>query len=81
MPAALGAFKGLTTLSPHRRVTRARFPNAGAADGAELCTGHCWANGIKEWHKNTSCVGKAEVIYKDLVRVPFIDRSRRAVRC
>eukprot|EP01043_Picozoa_sp_COSAG02_P022223 COSAG02_NODE_1149_length_14210_cov_40.850542_10_plen_510_part_00 len=66
VPAALGAFKGLTTLSPHRRVTRARFPNAGAAEGAELCTGHCWASGIKEWHKNTSCVGKATVVYKDL---------------
>jgi hypothetical protein len=66
VPAALGAFKGLTTLTPHRRVTRARFPNAGAAEGAELCTGHCWANGIKEWHKNTSCVGKATVVYKDL---------------
>jgi hypothetical protein len=68
VPAALAAdgFKGLTTLQPHRRVTRARFPNAGAAQGAELCTGHCWANGIKQWHKNTSCVAKASVVYKDL---------------
>eukprot|EP01048_Picozoa_sp_COSAG05_P002813 COSAG05_NODE_122_length_17611_cov_47.044655_11_plen_437_part_00 len=63
--AATG-FLGLTTLDPHRRVTRARFPNAGAAEGAELCTHGCWANGIKEWHKNTSCVAQATVIYKDL---------------
>jgi hypothetical protein len=61
-----GAFRGLTTLNPHRRVTRARFPNAGAAQGAELCTHGCWASGIKEWHKNTSCVGQATVVYKDL---------------
>jgi hypothetical protein len=26
---------------------------------------HCM-QGIKEWHKNTSCVGKASVVYKDL---------------
>ena len=42
-PALAKGFKGLTTLMPHRRVTRARFPNAGAAEGAELCTGQCWA--------------------------------------
>lgn len=49
-----------------RRATRARYPNAGAAEGAEICTHNCWANGIKEWHKNTSCVAQATVIYKDL---------------
>jgi hypothetical protein len=69
---AASGFKGLTTLKPHRRVTRARYPNAGAAEGAELCTHGCWANGIKEWHKEPefgkagSCIAKAEVIYKDL---------------
>ena len=50
----------------HFALPACRYPNAGAAEGAELCTHGCWANGIKEWHKNTSCVGKAEVIYKDL---------------
>ena len=48
----------------HFALPACRYPNAGAAEGAELCTHGCWANGIKEWHKNTSCVGKAEVIYK-----------------
>lgn len=70
VPAALAktGFKGLTTLKPHRRVTRkhppllefqaylerllvitgARYPNAGAADGAELCTKGCWANGVSQ---------------------------------
>ena len=58
-------FKGLTTLAPHRRVTRARYPNASPSEGAELCT-DCWTNGVVRWHHNVSCVGKATVVYKDL---------------
>lgn len=58
-------FKGLTTLAPHRRVTRARYPNASPSEGAELCT-DCWTNGVVRWHHNMSCVGKATVVYKDL---------------
>jgi len=58
-------FRGLTTLDPHRRVTRAREPNADPSEGAELCT-RCWHNGVKRWHKNLDCVGKARVVYKDL---------------
>jgi hypothetical protein len=53
---------GLQTLSPHKRVTRARFPNG----DPELCTA-CWNTGVKLWHKDLSCVGKARVVYKNLV--------------
>jgi hypothetical protein len=38
VPAALTEIRGLTTLDPHRRVTRAREPNADPTEGAELCT-------------------------------------------
>ena len=66
VPAALkGGFKGLTTLNPHRRVTRARYPNAGPTQGAELCT-DCWTHGVVRWHHNTTCVGKARTVYLDL---------------
>lgn len=57
--------KGLTTLSPHRRVTRAREPNADPSEGAETCT-DCWHNGVTRWHHNEACVGKARTVYKDL---------------
>ena len=53
---------GLQTLSPHRRITRARYPDG----DPELCTS-CWHNGMKLWHKDLSCVGKARVVYKNLV--------------
>jgi hypothetical protein len=49
---------GLTTLAPHRRVTRAREPNANPWQGAELCT-DCWHNGVTRWHKDLTCVGMA----------------------
>lgn len=52
---------GLNTLTPFRRVTRAREPNG----DPELCTA-CWHASMKGWHKDLSCVGKAEVVYKDL---------------
>ena len=58
-------FKGLTTLAPHRRVTRARYPNAAPSEGAELCI-DCWTSGVIRWHHNVSCVGQATVMYKDL---------------
>jgi hypothetical protein len=54
---------GLQTLAPHTRVTRARYPNG----NPELCT-DCWIGGSpKLWHKDLSCIGKAEVVYKNLV--------------
>jgi len=53
--------RGLNTLSPYRRVTRAREPNG----DPELCT-DCWHGSMKGWHKDLSCVGKAQVVYKDL---------------
>jgi hypothetical protein len=53
---------GLQTLSPHTRLTKARYPNG----NPELCTS-CWNSGMKLWHKNLSCVGKARVVYKNLV--------------
>jgi hypothetical protein len=53
---------GLQTLSPHRRLTRARSPNG----DPELCT-RCWHGAMKRWHKDLSCVGTASVVYKDLV--------------
>ena len=55
---------GLQTLAPsgapNTRVTRSRSPNG----NPELCT-DCW-NGAspKLWHKDLSCIGKAEVVYK-----------------
>ena len=51
--------RGLNTLSPYRRVTRARYPNG----DPELCT-DCWAGGKTGWHKDLSCVGAARVVYK-----------------
>jgi hypothetical protein len=66
VPAALhSGFTSLTTLHPHRRVTRARYPNAKPSEGAELCT-DCWTSGVVRWHHNTSCVGRATTVYKDL---------------
>lgn len=59
------AIPGLSTLNPHRRVTRAREPDASPAEGAELCTS-CWHNGVTRWHKDLRCVGKAKTIYIDL---------------
>eukprot|EP00039_Didymoeca_costata_P013183 m.196382 g.196382 ORF g.196382 m.196382 type:complete len:799 (+) comp15699_c0_seq3:667-3063(+) len=53
--------KGLNTLSEYRRATRAREPNG----DPELCT-DCWHPGMKGWHKDLTCVGKAQVVYKDL---------------
>ena len=65
----IAAMPGLTTLGSsskgHRRVTRARDPNAGPSLGSELCT-KCWHNGVKLWHKDLSCVGQATTEYKDL---------------
>ena len=65
VPKGLKSFKGLTTLEPHRRVTRAREPNALPSEGAELCT-DCWHNGVTRWHHKLDCIGKAQVVYKDL---------------
>ena len=65
VPASLKSFKGLTTLAPHRRVTRAREPNADPTEGAELCT-DCWHNGVTRWHHKLDCIGKAKTVYKDL---------------
>lgn len=45
--------KGLNTLHPYRRATRARFPNG----DPELCT-DCWHDSMKRWHPDLSCVGK-----------------------
>jgi hypothetical protein len=54
---------GLQTLSPHKRVTRARFPNG----DPELCTS-CWnSEATHLWHNDLSCIGKARVVYKNLV--------------
>ena len=63
---AKAGFLGLTTLKPHRRVTRARYPNAAPSQGAELCTGDCWTNGVVRWHHNKTCFGKAQTVYLDL---------------
>ena len=63
--AGIEVLRGLTTLEPHRRVTRAREPNADPTEGAELCT-RCWHNRVTRWHSDLSCVGKASVVYKDL---------------
>jgi hypothetical protein len=57
--------RGLTTLDPHRRVTRAREPNADPSEGAELCT-RCWHSRVVRWHSNLDCVGTAATVYKDL---------------
>jgi hypothetical protein len=57
--------RGLTTLEPHRRVTRAREPNADPAEGAELCK-RCWHNKVVRWHSNLDCIGTAATVYKDL---------------
>ena len=46
-------------------LSQAREPNADPAEGAELCT-KCWHGGVKNWHRDLSCVGKADVVYKDL---------------
>ena len=64
-PVLKQGFKGLTTLKPHRRVTRSRYPNARPSQGAELCT-DCWTRGVVRWHQNTTCVGKARTVYQDL---------------
>ena len=66
-PADIVEIRGLQTLAPHRRVTRAREPNADTdgSQGAELCTG-CFHGGVKRWHQNTDCVGKAKTVYMDL---------------
>ena len=60
---------GLQTLDPHRRVVRAREPNADqdGTRGAEQCVkqhghpdqepGECWHGTVKRWHKNVSCDG------------------------
>eukprot|EP01043_Picozoa_sp_COSAG02_P029584 COSAG02_NODE_1848_length_10680_cov_53.675551_5_plen_486_part_00 len=54
---------GLQTLEPHTRITRSRYPNG----NPELCT-DCWNDGApKLWHKDLSCIGKARVVYKNLV--------------
>ena len=60
VPSSVSSMEGLTTLEPHRRVTRAREPNADPAEGAETCT-DCWHNGVTRWHHNEDCVGKAQV--------------------
>ena len=59
--------RGLTPLNPHRRVTRAREPNALTAEGAELCT-KCWHNGVTRWHSNFDCVGKVRPPQRLLLR-------------
>ena len=72
------AFKGLNTLKggsegrrggTYARMTRARYPDGNFED----CSGnhfprglHCWNHGMKHWHKDLSCVGKAKTVYKDL---------------
>ena len=56
VPTTIKEIRGLQTLDPHGRVTRAREPNADPAEGAELCT-KCWHNGVKNWHRDLSCVG------------------------
>ena len=65
----VATLRGLTTLGSatreHRRVTRAREPNADPAQGAELCT-HCWHGKVVRWHSDLDCIGKAKTVYKDL---------------
>jgi len=67
VPELMGVpvLRGLTTLEPHRRVTRAREPNADPTEGAELCT-RCWHQGVTRWHRNMDCVGNADTVYIDL---------------
>ena len=65
VPSTISEMRGLTTLNPHRRVTRAREPNADPTEGAELCT-KCWHNGVANWHHDETCVGTAATVYKDL---------------
>ena len=67
VPAEITKIPGLATMggtTGHRRLWRARHPNG----DPELCTGDCWADAsaIKSWHTDLSCIGKAEVVYKDL---------------
>lgn len=65
VPSCITEMRGLTVVSPHRRVTRAREPSADPAEGAELCT-RCWHNAVKKWHSDLSCIGTATTVYKDL---------------
>ena len=50
----------------HGRVTRARYPNGGVEECSGQGTGRCWNHGMKHWHKDLSCVGKARTVYVDL---------------
>ena len=59
---AVKPFISLGTLSPHRRVTRARYPNA----DPEIQSIWNPAEAIKIWQHDLSCAGKAQVVYKDL---------------
>jgi hypothetical protein len=71
VPAGIAEMRGLQTTdsSPggHRRVVRAREPNADSdgSMGAELCT-HCFHGKVARWHQNTACVGHARTVYLDL---------------
>ena len=67
VPASITEIRGLQTLAPHRRVVRAREPNADTdgSQGAELCT-RCFHGRVKRWHQNTACVGHAKTVYIDL---------------
>eukprot|EP01043_Picozoa_sp_COSAG02_P002412 COSAG02_NODE_55_length_43887_cov_30.660364_33_plen_712_part_00 len=72
VPTHIEEIRGLQTLDPHRRVTRAREPNADTdgSQGAELCNApgnnRCFHGGVKRWHQNTACVGHAKTVYMDL---------------
>jgi hypothetical protein len=59
---SVAPFIGLTTLAPHRRVTRARYPNA----DPEVQS--LWNSGglITKWTHSLECVGKSAVVYEDL---------------
>ena len=78
IPSTIKDILGLQTLEPHRRVVRAREPNADqdGTRGAELCVkqhghpnrepGECWHGTVGRWHKNVSCDGAARTDYVDL---------------
>lgn len=59
---SVAPFIGLATLAPHRRVTRARYPNADPE------TQSLWSSGglITKWTHSLDCVGKSAVVYEDL---------------
>jgi len=63
IPADITSMPGLATLSPHRRLTRARYPNC----DPEMMAG-CYAGGdaMLSWRQDMRCVGLAKTVYEDL---------------